>query len=205
MNLGIKAVTTRYIARLDSDDEMLPERIQMQLKYLESNPECVLVGSQLIYITEEGQAIGDSQYPESDEQILRYMAFGNPVAHPSVMYRRDEILKAGLYNPKMEGAEDLDMWMRLAFFGKFKNLSAPLTRYRQHTAQISHKKQTVRTEIVIRVSILVKSRKLHRLTRKGYLLNALRVIELVIRLLFRKKTSRVIPAIVKRVISKYVS
>jgi glycosyltransferase involved in cell wall biosynthesis len=205
LNSGIRAAETKYIARLDSDDEMLPERIQMQLNYLESNSDCVLVGSQLTYITEEGEVAGLSKYPESSEQILKFLTFSNPIAHPSVMYRRDEILKAGLYNPRMEGAEDLDMWIRLSIFGKFKNLSTPLTRYRQHVGQISSKKKTIRSEIAIRFRIMLRSRNSLQVNSKGYLLNVLRFLELLTRLLFGNRKIRIIPKSIKSVVIKYVS
>jgi glycosyltransferase involved in cell wall biosynthesis len=205
LNSGIHAAETKYIARLDSDDEMLPERIQMQLNYLESNSDCVLVGSQLTYITEEGEVVGLSKYPESSEQILKFLTFGNPIAHPSVMYRRDEILKAGLYNPRMEGAEDLDMWIRLSIFGKFKNLPIPLTRYRQHVGQISREKKTIRSEIAIRFRIVLKSSNSLRVNSKGYLLNVLRFMELLTRLLFWNRNIGMIPRRIKSLVIKYVS
>lgn len=205
LNSGIQAAETKYIARLDSDDEMLPERIQMQLNYLESNLDCVLVGSQLTYITEVGKVVGLSKYPESDEQILRFMTFGNPIAHPAVMYRRDEILKAGLYNPRMEGAEDLDMWIRLSFFGKFMNLPFPLTRYRQHAGQISRKKITIQSEIAIRFRIMLKSGNTLEVNSKGYLLNVLRCMELLTRLVFWSKNKGIFPKSIKSAVIKYVS
>lgn len=205
LNSGIRAAETKYIARLDSDDEMLPERIQMQLNYLESNSDCVLVGSQLTYINEDGKVVGFSEYPESSEQILKFMAFGNPIAHPSVMYRRDEILKAGLYDPRIEGAEDLDMWIRLSTFGKFKNLPAPLTRYRQHVGQISRKKKTIRSEIVIRFRIVLTSKNSLKVNSKGYLLNLLRFMALLTRLLFLNRNIEKIPKSIKSAVIKYVS
>ena len=51
------------------------------------------------------------------------------MAHPSVMYRRDDVLKVGGYNPMTRHYEDYDLWVRMAEQGfRFANLSDVLER-----------------------------------------------------------------------------
>jgi glycosyltransferase involved in cell wall biosynthesis len=151
LNLGILESETEYIARIDHDDIMKPDRLRSQLNFFYNNPEYVVVGSNVILIDSLGSFIRKSNYPTTDELIKSKLKKENVLAHPSVMIKKISIFKAGMYRNFYEGAEDYDLWLRLSKFGKMANLSECLTFYRQHPGQMSTKnlkKQWIITESV---------------------------------------------------------
>lgn len=202
LNFGLLHIDTKYVARLDADDEMVEDRISRQVAYLEENPDYIVVGSQLMYINEQGIETGKSLYPESQTDLIRYFAFSNPIAHPSVMYRRDVILALGSYNPKTDGAEDLDLWLRCINAGGIANLSLLLTRYRQHDLQVSRSKRSLSAEIRIRTGGLLKPFGLKHLRGLNYFLNLAKLVELILRYLLWNTKIR-LPRSLKRLVLKY--
>ena len=144
LNLGINESSGQFLARLDSDDLMRADRLKLQVKFLEKHPEVVCIGSQVMKINVLGQPIGHSTFPTRARQISETLLFRNCIAHPSVMYRKSAIVRAGGYRSEYNGAEDYDLWLRLLNFGQIVNLNEELTLYRVWENQItSGKKQEI--------------------------------------------------------------
>lgn len=138
LNLGIQKASGTYIARLDSDDMIFPERIARQAFALDNNKDLVLVGTQMQIINEDNLPIRKTCYPTSDRGIKNLMGIRNCIGHPTVMMRKATVLRAGGYRSEFNGAEDLDLWLRLAPLGKFVNLNEALTAYRISRNQITN-------------------------------------------------------------------
>jgi glycosyltransferase involved in cell wall biosynthesis len=203
LNFGLLQIDTKYVARLDADDEMAGDRILRQVAYLEGNPTCLVVGSQLAYINEEGIETGHSSYPESKADLIRSFAFSNPIAHPSVLYRREDILRLGSYNPKMNGAEDLDLWLRCINVGAIANLPFFLTKYRQHDFQVSRSKKSLSAEVKIRTKGMINPFGIEYLSGFNYILNLVKLLDLISRfLLWNSKIG--LPRSLKKLVLKYV-
>ena len=62
-NRALGLATTKYIANLDADDIAEPERLAAQIAYMESHPDCVLVGSQATLIDADGDVLGETAQP----------------------------------------------------------------------------------------------------------------------------------------------
>ena len=75
--------------------------------------------------------------PSSNSSIKNLLLIKNPIAHPSVMFRRDAVIRSGGYNSEYDGIEDYELWIRLQEYGKFKNLNRRLIEYRSSTNQSS--------------------------------------------------------------------
>lgn len=125
---GIKKSSGRYLARMDGDDLSLPERLAQQVSFLDDHADIGLVGSQAQIINEEGILSGALSLPLEHELIAWTMAFKNPLAHPSLMIRR-EILGKETYNQD-HLSEDYWLWSRLIFKTKIVNLPSALIQYR---------------------------------------------------------------------------
>ncbi|MCA9124765.1 MAG: glycosyltransferase [Planctomycetaceae bacterium] len=122
-----------YIARIDADDMSMPDRFFHQVKFLDAHPEHVVVGSSLIIIDEDGDEFCTEQLPEAHADIEYSLLRGSGgLCHPATMIRRDAIGKVGGYRAEYYGAEDQDLWLRLAERGYLANLPAFLTKYRVH-------------------------------------------------------------------------
>jgi glycosyltransferase involved in cell wall biosynthesis len=132
LNLGISMARAPLIARFDSDDICMPDRILRQVSYMDAHPEVGVVGGGLEIMGEDGVTLAFRGYPTDHAVIERKLQTTTPIAHPTVMLRKALIEQHGGYDPDFRFAEDLDLWLRLANRGvRFANLSEVLVRYRQ--------------------------------------------------------------------------
>jgi glycosyltransferase involved in cell wall biosynthesis len=133
LNQGLLLARADLVARMDADDIAAPDRLEKQVEFLRDHPEIDVVGSWIEGINEKGERIGYRCYPVSPRQVREAVRRINPVAHPSVMYRRETILNIGGYQDSYPVVEDYDLWSRLLTAGcQIANLPIPLLRYRLH-------------------------------------------------------------------------
>jgi len=154
LNLGILNIKNKYIARIDSDDLMIENRLQSQLNFMESNRNVSVLGSQVEYIDEFNRTIGISNYPTSYRSIKQELPWNCCLAHPSVMLRTETLLKFGGYSNKYMHAEDYDLWLRMFKSTEIRNLTEVLTRYRISSTQVS---RINRLEQIYSTSLIQKS------------------------------------------------
>jgi len=157
LNAGLNRATGTLIARLDADDTMLPDRLRRQLEVMLNHPEVALVSSQIVYINSKSIETGRSKYPVGRLTLLRNFLLRNPIAHPSVMFRKELARRAGNYRPEFEGSEDLDLWIRILMYGKILSIQDFLTSYRVHENQVTVKNDLYRTEFELRFKYLKRS------------------------------------------------
>ena len=152
LNQGLKVAQGQYIARMDADDRSVPTRFEKQVAYLDANPKTVLCGSKVTVFSDDGaQRVG--HYPTEDAQIRAALLFACPIAHPSVMIRRDALQAWNLrYEEAFEKVEDYRLWSRLAECGQLHNLPEPLLYYRKHPGQVCATSPQVQYEGKLRLS-----------------------------------------------------
>ena len=132
LNLAISMARSQLLARFDSDDVCLPERLAVQVAFMEANPSIGVVGAGLQLIDESGNSTSERHYPERSNDITRKLQFTTTLAHPTVMYRTDIVKSFGGYDPSFRFAEDLDLWLRWLNCGvQFANVPDVLVKYRQ--------------------------------------------------------------------------
>jgi glycosyltransferase involved in cell wall biosynthesis len=118
-----------YLARMDADDIMTHDRLQTQLEYLEHHREVDVVGSYIYTIDTHNKVYGirgSNQWPQSRKEAI----WGVPVAHPSIMTRRDWILR-NPYNSASRRAQDIELWIDSIEQARFHNIDRPLLFYRE--------------------------------------------------------------------------
>jgi glycosyltransferase involved in cell wall biosynthesis len=150
LNQGLAEARGQFIARMDSDDISLPQRIEKQVEYLRDHPQTVLVGSSVEFIDPDGYPINTKPgmlltHEQIDADLLKK---GWPVVHPAVMIRRDALTKIGGYSEKYVTNQDHDLFLRLAEIGQLANLPEVLLKYRQHFASVSLSKSTQQGDTV---------------------------------------------------------
>lgn len=134
LNLGLSKSSSIYVARMDEDDLMEPDRLNQQCNFLDLNSECVVVGGQLKLINESGEIFGVSRF--QNKVVRRVDLLGrSPIAHPAAMFRRERVVEIGGYRENLP--EDWDLWARLSKQGALANLSSYVLRYRVHESQLS--------------------------------------------------------------------
>lgn len=137
LNIGLEKARGPYIARMDSDDISMPNRLEDQVNFLNENPSVVVVGSSSIIIDESSSQIG-LDIRQSDSSYLFWQSFfTNPVSHPTVMFRKEVVLNIGSYDINKEPSEDYDLWTRILKKNDISNIIPPLLKYRKHTNSIS--------------------------------------------------------------------
>ena len=135
LNLGLQKAKGKYIARIDADDIMLPNRISKQVMFLEENLDYGMVGS---YVQTFGDVEGSIFYPLDDASIRYTSMFYNPFVHSTVMLRASVIATNLLdYDSTMLHVEDYALWIQIMRVSKVANLPEILVRYRVHASQIS--------------------------------------------------------------------
>jgi glycosyltransferase involved in cell wall biosynthesis len=163
-NRGLEEARSEFVALLDADDISLPDRFEKQLAFLEKRPDIAVVGSQLEIIDSESRHIGYRGYPTEPGKLLAALPIFNPIAQPSVMFRRSAVIDVGGYQYQV--IEDYELWCRMAASGyRFANLPEVLTRYRVHPQAM--KSTNLRASLV--ATIDVKRRYFSReLTLRGW-------------------------------------
>lgn len=133
-NIGIAQATGKYIMRLDSDDMVLPERVEKQFSFLEENHDIDVLGGNCIYIdADTQQAIRRSAFPLNHKQIRKLFKKGeNGVLNGTTMIK-GVWFKQFQYRQEMVWAEDYDFFGRLMHAGaRFAAIPQPLTLVRIH-------------------------------------------------------------------------
>lgn len=137
LNRGIEAADTKYIARMDQDDISLPNRIAEQVNFMEAHPKVGVCGTWMTAFNEKGQEVLKKR-PVKNDDINAMLLFHNPMAHPTVMIRKEVLDKNNLrYDPLFDGLEDYDLWEKVSRVTKMENMPKTLLRYRLHPTQLS--------------------------------------------------------------------
>ena len=130
INIGIRASKGKYIARMDADDVMYPTRIEKQVEYLESNPNCVAVGGQIDIIDINSKITGHREYALHDKDLKKNRFIFQPFAHPAVTLRKSTVEEIGLYPENMWKVEDVKFFLTLSTKGEFANIPNTVLKYR---------------------------------------------------------------------------
>jgi glycosyltransferase involved in cell wall biosynthesis len=133
LNAGIAAARGEYVARMDADDVSVPDRLRKQVAYLDDHPACVAVGAWIEVVDEAGRHLGLKTFVTTHDEISAALLRGiSPMAHPTVVARRDALRAAGGYDARRYPSEDLDLWFRLGERGELANLGESLLQHRRH-------------------------------------------------------------------------
>ncbi len=141
LNIGISKASGKYIARMDADDESLPDRLKLQVAFLDSNPEVVLVGGPYVFMGRFRMLDVFLPTPQTNEGISAVIERINPICHPTVMFRKSAFDEVGGYREAFANSEDYDLWLRLSRVHKLANLAEPLVRYRLSSGGVTIKKK----------------------------------------------------------------
>lgn len=117
LNHGLAEARAPWIARFDADDTAHPDRFAEQARWLEQHPEVGLVSCLVEFGGSRDSAAGYARYVDwlntvvTPEAIALQRFVESPLAHPSVMFRRELVDRHGAY---AEGPfpEDYELWLR---------------------------------------------------------------------------------------------
>jgi glycosyltransferase involved in cell wall biosynthesis len=143
LNFGIDNARGTYIARMDADDRMWPDRLRQQVCALDSNRDWSLVASQVRLFPENLVKAGYREYIRWQNQCLTPADIEadiyreSPFAHPSVTFRKTEVVELGGYRDG-DFPEDYDLWLRMFQSGlRMAKLPEVLLDWRESPGRLS--------------------------------------------------------------------
>lgn len=132
LNFGISKTSYGIIARMDGDDLSVKERIKKQLELLLSDKiNAEVIGSNAVYVDNEGKEILKRKYPERNDNIKFYMPVTTAMLHPTMMTFKRVLTDSGGYDESLRNTEDQELFLRLLERGyRFYNTQEYLYNYR---------------------------------------------------------------------------
>ena len=135
-NKGIDNARGEFFALLDCDDIAYPERLAAQVTFLDKNPDFGMVGTWVKIIDENGRPTGKIvKYTASPEMIPSLLVFRCYFVQSAVVIRKSALPEE--HYRLYPGAEDFDLWVRVAKNARVWNLQKVLVSYRVHPSSIS--------------------------------------------------------------------
>ena len=170
LKLGVENAKYDLCARMDSDDICLPDRFEKQVAYLETHPNCDIVGGQMTeFIDTPDNIVGRREVPLTNEEIYEFMKSRCALNHVTVMFRKESVLKVGNYQDWFWN-EDYYLWVRM-MKNKcvFANIPDVAVNVRSGTDQYSRRggKKYFKSEIGIKKLMLKEG----MITRFEYFIN----------------------------------
>lgn len=153
LELGMREARGAYVARMDSDDIALPERLELQVDYLDRNPTIGVVDADHQQIDMEDQEMRTENDPvlAFPAMISWKLIWQNVVCHPLVMMRREALKNGSInYDPRCV-TEDYDLWARLLPHTRFGHISKVLLKYRRNPAGMTGTRGRSQLESMTRI------------------------------------------------------
>lgn len=147
----------KYIAWLSTDDAWYPEKLEVQVQYLDEHPEIGVVFGRVDWIDKTGDLIAEDGFPYFNifnvpnrnrlEWLKHFFLTGNCLSLPSSLIRRECFSEVGLFNPAYAKLLDLDLWIRICFKYDIKILDQKLIRNRWISDESNASGNTIKNRI----------------------------------------------------------
>lgn len=156
LNVGLEYCTGKYVARMDSDDISLPNRLERQMRYLQVHEEVHVLSCVAAIYEEEKICYTGNRYHINPDRITNHMAglyrtfeqetirvqlaFGNIVfTHPTVMYRKSFLDKYNIkYDELLDKAQDYALWCKAIEYRCMDSLQEVLFIYRNNSGSATN-------------------------------------------------------------------
>jgi hypothetical protein len=159
LNLGCGLALGKYIGRMDADDIASTDRLALQVDFMETHKEIGVLGGAAEWIDTTGKSLGIYPFPRDDSEIKAYLLHRCALWHPTVLLRREVFVWTGGYRTGVFGAEDYDLWLRIADRFKLANLQEVVLKYRIHPSQVSMSNRKQQTLGTLAAQVAAKRRK----------------------------------------------
>jgi glycosyltransferase involved in cell wall biosynthesis len=150
-NNGIKKASGDYIAFLDSDDLLMPDKIIRQINIYSSYPNLSFIYTGYNLIDSKGKEF-QRIYPDplfSGYIYKKLWTKDNSISGGTIMVRKNILLEAGLFDERLTGAENLDLRIKLSKIGPVSYVNDILYSYRRHDTNLSSNISSMTTNYLI--------------------------------------------------------
>jgi glycosyltransferase involved in cell wall biosynthesis len=148
LNEGLVRARGDLVAILNDDDLWAPTKLERQVALLDAYPEVGLVHTDGGFIDGEGRSLGGAplgfDFPRTETgDVLLALLYQNKIIASAVLARRALIDDCGGFDPAYFGSGDWAMWLRIAELAQVGYVAEPLTFYRVHGENASHKLERI--------------------------------------------------------------
>ncbi len=155
LNRGIEESNGCLIGFIGQDDLWMPNKLQLQKKFLGEHKDVDLVHSNYYSIDSEERIMRMVKTKVNDfsskQEVIKWLFLTTNLAFETVLVKRKCFEKVGLFDERMVGYSDHDMWLRVAGSFNIDYLDMPLVKKRQHELQLSR----IRREGVLKDEFLL--------------------------------------------------
>ena len=152
-NTAMEPAAGKYVTGMDSDDVSLPQRLEMQVAFLEAHPDIGAVGVSHQVCKEDLTPIVSQQLPSCHYAIiLHFLLYTRTAMKPAnVMARREYFDASPLYDLDIVVSADVDLYLRLLRESgiRFANLTEQLYLYRRHDNTMGSRYHGMRRKLYI--------------------------------------------------------
>lgn len=148
LNQIIDLANGEYIARMDADDVMLPERLEKQFNEFVKNPKLDVVATAAYTIDEKNNPIGIRDTFHIDLKSNKEILKKSLLIHPSILVKK-EWYKLNKYDSKYVRAEDYELWCRTYSYTNFYRITEPLFLYREGNISVKNYVSSMKTIRII--------------------------------------------------------
>lgn len=146
LNEAISFSRGKYIARMDSDDVSLVDRIKSQVEFMEKNKDIDITAMFYKRIGKDNKTIREI-FNKPDELKCKLL-FTNVIAHPSVMIKKSFLIEKSIqYNEAYTYSQDFELWTRCCKIGNICIIPKIGLKYRVHDKQISTEKFEIQSQL----------------------------------------------------------
>lgn len=114
LNRGLNLARSEYLARQDDDDISSPDRLALQVQYLDTHSEVGAIGTAFERIDENGNFTGQTPVPTRQEELRVSLLMMNPLCHGTLMARQALLQDIGGYDERLRFSQDYDLWWRIS-------------------------------------------------------------------------------------------
>lgn len=150
LNVGLRRISTPWIARMDADDYSAPTRLEEQLCALQADRFLQCVGT-FAWVFRDDPTVVERilKRPIDHAAILRGLFQGTPIIHGSLVISRQALIEVGGYDERYRYTADRELYARILPRSRAANIPKPLLGVRRHDGQ--HSMSTVAAEEYLRL------------------------------------------------------
>lgn len=157
LNKALAIAKGKYIARMDSDDISLPERFEVQAKFMDEHPEIIVCGSyRRAFGKENKDEIWNIPVTREEQQVQLFF-YNCGITHPTAMFRKSMLDEFGIrYNENYKKAQDYGIWVQCTRYAPMAMIHKVLLQYRKSDGQVTANRSGVKVyDSMVKIDQLV--------------------------------------------------
>jgi glycosyltransferase involved in cell wall biosynthesis len=136
LNLAVEYTKGTYVAVIDDDDPIHPDKVKLQREAAEANPQYAVISTKTKTILNEDKAEWAPAAEGVVYDVTKRVLIKNPVIHSSVMMKREDLMAVGKYDDTRKSQFETELWLRFVSRGyRIGQMPQALTAKRAHDNQ----------------------------------------------------------------------